>query len=376
MPCKSGTTNNKAKRYVWVREGMGRRNTDTVTIKDISQACGVSISTVSNVLNGKTNKVSAAMAQKILEEVQRTGYRPNYLAKNLRASSTKTLGVIAEDLIVFSTPSIIEGIMSCCEEQGYSIVIENMRLFGRWHGKWLHDDKLFYSALTPVLSKMDSMNLDGILYVGGHEHKVDKLVSADQRPSVMAYSSSTDQKIPSFRLDDVSGGYDVIKYLVSMGHKKIGVIAGDYENVHTENRVAGIQKAMFEEGILFDPEAVIYGEWTKEHGAKAVKQLLKKKVTAVFCMSDMIAAGAYSYLLENGIMPGKDISVMGFDNQEISDFLTPAVSTMALPLEEIGYQAAGKLIRMIADPEKEGKEKTDIRIKSTLIERRSVARIG
>ncbi|MBR1441268.1 MAG: LacI family transcriptional regulator, partial [Lachnospiraceae bacterium] len=142
--------------------------------------------------------------------MERTGYRPNYLAKNLRATSTKTIGVIAEDLIVFSSPSIIEGIMNCCEEQGYNIVIENMRLFGRWHGKWLHDDKLFYSALSPVLSKMDSMNVDGILYVGGHEHTVDQLKSASDLPIVMAYSTSTDKKIPSFRLDDVQGGFDAI----------------------------------------------------------------------------------------------------------------------------------------------------------------------
>ncbi len=355
---------------------MGRKNSETVTIKDISQACGVSISTVSNVLNGKTGKVSAAIAQKILEEVERTGYRPNYLAKNLRAASTKTIGVIAEDLIVFSSPAIIEGIMNCCEEQGYNIVVENMRLFGRWHGKWLHDDKLFYSALSPVLSKMDSMNVDGILYVGGHEHTVDQLKSASNLPIVMAYSSSTDKKIPSFRLDDVQGGFDAVTYLVSKGHRKIGILAGDYDNVHTVNRIAGVQKAMFEAGILFDPGVVIYGEWNKESGYRGMKKLKEKGVTAVFCMSDAIAAGAYQYLFEIGCMPGKDISIMGFDNQEIASLLTPEVTTMALPLEEIGHDAVAKLIELIENPGKRvGMEQTDIRIPSVLIERNSVAAV-
>ena len=354
---------------------MAQKSSGTVTIKDIARACGVSISTVSNVLNGKSNKVSDEIAGKINAEVVRTGYRPSYLARNLRATSTKTIGVIAEDLIMFSTPSMIEGIMSSCEEHSYNVVIENMRLFGRWHGEWLSDETLFDSALNNVLTKMDTMNLDGILYVGGHEHTVRNLISAHDLPIVMAYAIAEDKKIPTFRLDDVTGGYDVIKYLVSMGHKKIGVIAGEYDNTHTINRILGIQKAMFEEHILFDPALIEYQSWTKSGGYKGMMTLLEKDVTAVFCMSDLIASGAYAALYEKGLVPGKDISIMGYDNQELSSSLTPEVTTMALPLPEIGYKAASTLIEMIEKPETASKDAADVRIKSTLIERKSVTRI-
>ncbi|MCR5278395.1 MAG: LacI family transcriptional regulator [Lachnospiraceae bacterium] len=346
-----------------------------VTIKDIAKACDVSISTVSNVLNGKTNKVSDEIALRIKEEVKRTGYRPNYLARNLRSASTKTIGVIAEDLIVFSSPSMIEGIMRCCEGHGYKVVIENMRLFGRWHGDWLHDEQLFQSALVPVLSKMESMNLDGIIYVGGHEHTVHNLVSSNDLPIVITYALSADNKIPTFRLDDYSGGYDVIKYLTSKGHRRIGIIGGEYENTHTLNRILGAQKAMYEEGILFDPELVEYRQWTKEAGYEGMLSLLNKDITAVFCMSDLIASGAYSALYEKGLMPGRDISVMGYDNQDISYSLTPELTTMALPLEDIGNSAADKLIELIENPTPERIVTTDIRIKSTLIERKSVMKI-
>lgn len=355
---------------------MAKKASGTVTIKDIAQACDVSISTVSNVLNGKSNKVSDEIAQRIKDEVERTGYRPSYLARSLRATSTKTIGVIAEDLIVFSTPSIIEGIMSFCEERGYNVVIENMRLFGRWHGDWLSDDALFNSALTNVLTKMDTMNLDGWLYVGGHEHTVHNLISAHNLPIVMAYAIAADKKIPTFRLDDVSGGYDVIKYLVSKGHRKIGIIAGNYDNTHTVNRILGIQKAMFEENILFDPSLVEYREWSKAGGYEGMKALLGKDVTAVFCMSDLIASGAYAALAEKGMIPGKDISVMGYDNQDIGSSLTPEVTTMALPLPEIGYRSASTLVKMIENPKEVQVEDEDIRIKSTLIERKSVNSIG
>ncbi len=355
---------------------MSKRNLESsVTIKDIAAACNVSITTVSNVLNGKKNKVSDEIADKIRKEVERTGYRPNYLAKNLRAIASKNIGIIAEDLIVFSAPSIIEGIMNCCEEHGYNVVIENMRLFGRWSGRWMHDEALFQSALQPVLAKMDAMNVDGIIYVGGHEHTVNKLESVNNLPIVMSYAIAADQKIPTFRLDDVSGGYDVTKYLVSKGHKKIGIIAGEKDNTHTINRIIGIQKAMFEEGILFDPSLVEYSTWNKQGGYNGMKALMDKNVTAVFCMSDAIAAGAYSFLKENGLNPGEDISVMGYDNQEISSYLTPEVTTMALPLEEIGYAAADKIIEMVTSPLSSKDEVTDIRIKSKLIERKSVKSI-
>ncbi len=224
----------------------------------------------------------------------RTGYRPNYLARNLRSISTKTIGIIAEDLIVFSAPSMIEGVMNCCEERGYEVVIENMRLFGRWNGTWMHDEALFQSALQPVLSKIDSMNVDGILYIGGHEHTVNKLTSINNLPIVMTYAIAADKEIPTFRLDDVSGGYEVMKYLMNCGHKRIGVIAGESDNTHTVNRMIGIQKALFEEGTLFDPSLVEYQSWNKTGGYNGMKALMDKDVTAVFCTGKKPIEPCYS----------------------------------------------------------------------------------
>lgn len=349
-----------------------KNNSSTVTIKEIATMCNVSISTVSNYLNGKSGKVSAEVADKIKECVERTGYKPNYLAKNLRSISTKTIGIIAEDLIQFSVPSMIEGVMKCCEANGYDVVIENLRLFGRWSGTWMHDEALFQSALKPVLLKMDALNVDGILYVGGHEHTVKNLKSANGTPIVMSYAYSDDSTIPTFRLDDFTGGYDVFKYLFKKGHKKIGIIAGESDNAHTINRMHGIQKAIYEEGILFDPSLVFYETWTKQGGYKGARELIKQNPTAIFCMNDQIASGVYAYLKEVNLEPGKDISVMGYDNHEISKYLTPELTTMSLPLEEMGLMAVKKLIDICEDKPDEKPSCVDVRISSTLVERNSV----
>lgn len=346
---------------------------NTVTIKDIAAICGVSVSTVSNVINGKTNKVSADVYRKVTEAMEKHNYSPNYLAKNLRSISTKTIGVIAEDLIIFSVSPVIEGIMDACEERGYNVIIENMRLFGRWDDAWMHDDALFQSALHAVLTKMDSMNVDGIVYVGGHEHKVHGLKSSNNIPIVMAYCFSDDDSIASFRHDDQASGFDAISYLFTMGHKDIGVITGESDNTHTINRLIGVQKAFFDNGILFNPTMISYQHWSRQGGYDGMKDLLNKNVTAVFCMSDSIAAGAYAALKEAGLEPGRDISVIGFDNQDISYMLAPTLTTMALPLVDIGYNAVSALISK-CEGTVDQIESTS-RIKSTLIERESVVKI-
>lgn len=352
---------------------MQKGKTDSsITIKDIAAICGVSISTVSNVINGKTKKVSGAVADKIMQTVEQTGYMPNYLAKNLRASSTKTIGVIAEDLVQFSTAPIIEGLMQSCEKSGYNVIIENMRLFGRWNDKWMRDDELFQSALLPVMNKMDALHVDGLIYIAGYEHHVNLSYKSDKVPIAFVYASNGDKDASSFCLDDEDGGYQSYRYLLSKGHTKIGIITGEIQSPHTTNRLRGIQKAMFEAGVLYDPSLVQNQTWNKKGGYKGMEALADKDITAVMCLSDLIASGVYEYLLKNGKTPGTDISIMGYDNHEVSELLCPPLTTVALALEEMGAEAADKIIKIC---EGESQEPEDVRVPGMIIERESVREI-
>ena len=351
-----------------------RLSNGSITIKDIAAECGVSVSTVSNALNGKLNKVSKDVYDRILSVVEEKGYKPNYLAKNLRSLTTKTIGVIVEDLILFSTAPIVEGIMDRAEELGYNVVIENARLFGRWKDRWMRDEDLFQSALVPVLNKMNALHVDGIVYVGGFEHEVSIPYMPEGIPFAMVYAASQDKDIPSFRLDDEKGGYDVYKYLRSMGHKKIAIIAGESSNSHTVNRLRGIQRAMFEEQVLFDPSLVIYQTWNKEGGYKGMEALANEDITAVMCMSDVIASGAYTYLYEQGKRPGEDLAIIGYDNHEVSTLLYPQLSTVDLPLVKIGSEAVSWVIGNVEHDKDEIFNK-DIRIAGKLIIRDSVYKI-
>lgn len=358
------------------RGSMPKRNSDnSITIKDIAALCGVSVSTVSNVMNGKNNKVSKEVADRILATMEETGYKPNYLAKNLRAFSTKTIGVIVEDMIQFTTSPIVEGLMQCTEDAGYSVVIENMRLFGRWSDKWMHNDSLYKSALAAVMSKMDSLHVDGIIYVAGYEHEVVLKGRPENVPTIVVYASNPDPSIPCVKLDDEDGGYRAYKYLHSMGHRKIAIISGEAGNIHTVNRLRGIQKAMFEEGVLFDPSFVISQTWNKEGGYHGMKTLDGKDITAVICFSDLIASGVYEYLLERDLKPGKDLSIIGYDNHEVSQLLYPTLTTISLALEDMGNTAASWVIDKCEGRETEHKDNLEIRIPGELVERDSVVKL-
>ncbi|MBR5637754.1 MAG: LacI family DNA-binding transcriptional regulator [Pseudobutyrivibrio sp.] len=354
----------------------GRATDNSITIKDIAARCGVSIATVSNVLNGRTNKVSAEVYDKVMAVVRETGYKPNYLAKNLRATSTKTLGVIVEDLIIFSTAPIVEGLMKKAEELGYTVVIENMRLFGRWSDGWMNDKAMLQASLEPAINKMEAINVDGIVYIAGYEHVVDIDRRPDNIPFVIVYANSSDDSIPSFKLNDEEGGYISYKYLYSMGHRKIGIIAGEPSSPHTVNRLRGIQRAMFEVGELFNPSMVIYQTWNKEGGYNGMKQLEGADITAVLCLADLIASGVYQYMQERNLKPGKDLSIIGYDNHEISWLLYPTLTTVPLALVELGDAATTWIINKCENKDKVDENKPiHFSIAGELIERESVRRI-
>ena len=340
-----------------------------VTIRDIAGMCGVSISTVSNVLNGKLNKVSAEVAQKVLDAV-------NVLARNLRSASSKSIGVIVEDLFQFTTPYIIEGLTKCCEEKGYTLLYENMRLFGRWDSEWMHNSSLFEQSLNEVCEKMEALNVDGVIYIGSHEHKITLPESFYEIPTVVAYASTAGEVFPSYNLNDIKGGYDVCKYLLAMGHTKIAIVAGEFDNIHTVNRMKGFQRALFEAGIPFDPEMIVYRNWIREEGYDGMKELLEnnRDITAVFAMSDLIAVGVYDCLVEEGYVIGKDISVIGYDDQNFASFMMPQLTTVGMPLEEIGYRSAKRLINMLRDEDNEDEDMVS-RLDCTIMERDSVCAV-
>ena len=327
-----------------------------VTIKEIAQMCNVSAATVSNILNGK-DKAGEETKQKVLQAVKETGYQPNYIAQGLRNSKTKTIGIIAEDIAQFTTPSMIESIMEYCEEKGYRTIVQNLRLYARWSDKWYDRDADYHSILDPALQELLSVKVDGIIYIAGHARVIHCFPEDFRVPAVMTYAYSDSEQVPSIAIDDEQSAYELVMHLLEMGHRRIGVIGGWQNNIHTQKRLLGYQRALFDARVLFEPGLVRYGAFERESGYRETQGLLDAGVSAIFCMTDRMAGGVYDYLEEKGMVVGEDISVVGFDNQDIATYFRPSLTTTALPLHEIGYESARILLEKIEN----GRAKDEIK---------------
>lgn len=336
-------------------------------MKDIAKIANVSVATVSKVLNG-LGGISQETSDQILLIAKELNYRPNLYARNLKTRKSKTIGIISEDMTVFNTPPIIDGIGAYCEKKGYHYLLENLRLNKLGINPAL-DVNNESAIVNDAVDFMMSMQVDGLIYLSCHSHKVLHLPAIRDTQFVCAYCSCTDPTVPSILYDDRKAGYDVAKHLIRIGHKEIGVITGSSSSIHSSKRLNGFQEALFDFGLQYNPKLTVNGDWNRDSGYLLCEQLIKSGVTAIFSQNDLMAMGVIDYCMQNGIVIGRDLDLIGFDNREISTVCRPTLTTMELPLFEIGQTSASILIDLI-----EGKTPTpsgEILLECSLIERES-----
>ncbi len=341
-----------------------------ITLKEIAEKCSVSITTVSNILNGKSN-VSEGTKERVLKVIKATGYRPNYMARGLRASKTNSIGIIIDDLTEFSSPEIIDGIMSYFDEHNYKAILENLRFYSKWGSQWYRNSG-YEIAVQQAIDEFASIKVDGIIYVTGHARNITCIPENLELPLVLSYAFTELPGISSVEFDDIKAAYNLTKYLIQKGHKKIAVIAGSEKNIHTLRRLEGCKKALAENNLSFIDENLKYAKWDIDSGYKAAKELYqsKKDFSAIFCFNDLMAAGVYNYLEEEGLVPGKDISVAGFDNRTVAQYLKPDLTTVEIPLFEIGRKSAELILNQINNPDNFTPQECFVECK--LIERNSI----
>jgi len=317
-----------------------------VTIKKIAQLTRVSIATVSNVLNGKAGAASEAKAREIIDVARNLYYMPNMLAKSLKRRKTNTIGIITEDLTVFNTPEIVDGIDACCEENGYEIILTNMRLFKRYNNNFT-DTSRHHELLDATLRNMSAKQIEGIVYVGYHCRELVHLPSRVQVPFVYAYCYPKDGIYPSVLYDDEKAAFDVTELLIQRGHRKIGVICGPVSSYHTQARLRGVVRAQTKNRIQPKQNLVVFGDWERQSGYNLAGQLIDAGVSAIFSFNDLMASGIYERAAELGLQIGSDLALFGFDNRDICQGYVPALSTVEPPLHEIGRKCAEIILNQI-----------------------------
>ena len=316
------------------------------TIKEIAKMADVSTTTVSNVLNGKPGAASEAKAQEIFALAKKLAYTPNALAKSLKQRKSNSIGIITEDLTVFNAPEIVDGIDACCEEHGYEILLANMRLFKRYHNNFT-DTPQHQTLLNELVRNLIAKQVEGLIYVGYHCREIHCLPVNLSVPIVYAYCFPRNMIYPAVMYNDEKAAYDVACCLIGKGHRSIGVMSGPLTSFHSQSRLRGVQKALFDHAVLYNADAVRYGDWTRDAGYESAKELVEQGCTAIFAFNDLMASGVYEWCSEHGLEVGSDISLFGFDNRDISCGYTRKISTVEPPLNEIGRASAELVLREV-----------------------------
>lgn len=337
------------------------------TIREISERTSMSIATVSKVLNGKDG-VNAETRQLILDTARELNYRPNLNARYLKSGRSQTIGIVTEDLTVFNAPEIVDGIAAACDEAGYHYILGNLRFYKRY-GNGPKDLAESTALVYGIVDDMLSKQVDGIIYIGCHSHVVVSLSDHPEPHFVCAYCTSQDPAIPSIIYDDKKAAFEATERLIRAGGRTIGMIAGPSDSSHAFNRTRGHQEALYAHGVPYNPALTAVGDWGRDCGYSLGERLVKAGASAIFAHNDLMATGVLDYCNANGVEVGKDLLLIGFDNREISAVCRPQLSTVALPLFEIGQKSARIMLEILAG--KEPPVTHEILLDCSIIERES-----
>ncbi|MCL2866867.1 MAG: LacI family transcriptional regulator [Clostridia bacterium] len=339
------------------------------TMKDIANLAGVSVATVSYVLNG-TKKVSPEVEERVLKIVQKTHYQPNTIAKSLRMQRTQVIGVLVEDIRGMPVPEIVDGINEHLEQGPYQVLLMNLRLLDKLYNRY---DQLaqYIDPINQAIILMENARVDGIIYVAMHDRHIKGVRRPVHIPMVYAYATTDEAETPSVTYENERSAYEITMRLIREKHVRIALVAGHSASTDAKLRLDGFMAAMHDAGLDIPGEYIRWGNWEYQSGREQCDRLLQMSVrpTAIFAMNDVMATGCYRSIKDHGLTIPTDISVVGFDNREFAQFINPPLTTVELPNRDIGMHAAELLIGRI---EKESVEEQALVLPCRIIERESV----
>lgn len=300
-----------------------------VTIRDVAKHAGVSPATVSRVVNGLVG-YSEETRRRVEEAVASLNYETDFMARGLKTRQTSVIGLLAPMVSDALASEVMRGVEETAREHGYAVMLGRTGLQSVFIDGYLRTLRTYRAAGVILISAVITQETRQIL---GPNIPIISVAISDRSGS------------PSVSIDDERAAYDATRYLLSLGHRRIGLLAGDPASVFVAHaRQRGYERAMTEAG---HPPVVAHGTFFYDSGAPGLDELLRQDpdLTAIFAVSDEMAAATVNELQERGRRVPDDVSVLGFDNTSTAQHVHPPLSTVAQPLEEMGRAAVRKLLR-------------------------------
>lgn len=299
----------------------------SVTIYDVAREANVSMATVSRVVNGNPN-VKPSTRKKVLETIERLGYRPNAVARGLASKKTTTVGAIIPDISSIFYSELTRGIEDIATMYKYNIILSN-------------SDQNKEKELR-LIETMLEKQVDGIIFMGGEitEEHVQQFKNANV-PVVLAATQDASNELPSINIDYQRAAYEATKMLIESTNEQPALVTGNEFIQSNGLKYKGYVEAIEEASLEFDESLVIEEECTYNGGLLAVEALLEKgvKSKAIFVTTDEMAVGVIHGLQDKGIRVPEDVQVFGFNNTRISLMVRPTLTTVVQPMYDIGAVA-------------------------------------
>ncbi len=332
----------------------------TVKIKDVAKEANVSVATVSRVLND-VPLVNEETKKRVLDAIEKTGYKPNAIARSLKIRKTNTFGIMIPDITDSYYTQVVRGVEDICSMYDYNIILCNTDF----------DSKKEEMYLDVLIEKQ----CDGILYMGkGISEELKNKMLESKVPLVIGATHDYEYTLPSVMIDNEKAAYEITKLLISLGHRKLALFSdSDTKSLIAREREEGFKKALKEEGLEFPKEWYRIDTNNVSGGYKMMEDLLEKKnlpTAVVVTSNDDVALGAIRKASEEGIKVPEDMSISGFNNFYISEWVKPSITTIAQPMYDIGAVSARMLIKMLNNEKLNDK---NIIVPYELIQRESTA---
>ncbi|WP_129662844.1 DUF6807 family protein [Phytoactinopolyspora endophytica] len=297
---------------------MARSFKEGATIAQVAQAAGVSRSTVSRVMNGRST-VAPAIVERVLAAADKLQYRPSSLARSLSLGRSETLAVVVPDIGNPYFHEILRGAMSGADEHGYRVLITETRERPQDEAKIALEARSRCDALALVAPRMPDAELDALL--------------PQVRPAVVVNRRVGVPGVPQIAIDYAGGIRAIIEHLVSLGHRELVYVSGPQASVSNEERFARLRTIAGRRGVTV---ATVAGGSSIDAGYSVAEEVLDSGASAAVAYNDLVAYGLMGRLNETGVAVPGDISVVGFDDIEIGRFATPPLTTASVPQRQIG----------------------------------------
>ncbi len=327
-------------------------------IKDVAELAGMSVATVSRVMN-ESNFVSEASRKKVLDAVEKLGYRPNLLARNLRRTETRMVLVLLPTISNPFYSRIVLGIEDVAHKYGYNIMLCNT-----------DSDEAREKAYIDLLKNRLA---DGVIFMAPKAGGDMLSETASDFPVVQCCEYKEGAGVTHVSIDNYSAACKAVRHLLDLGHRSIGMISCQNSFLSTRERERAYRDVLEERGISVEQELLRYGDYGFRSGLRNALQLLSmdERPTALFCISDMMAIGAVKAAFEKGLDVPEDVAVAGFDDISFAGMYEPPLTTVAQPKYDLGRTAMELLMKRIEGGN--SMEPEDIFLEHELVIRKSTA---